>query len=258
MDEHLRHAKRVGDRARVLPACAAEGGQHVAGDVVAALDGNPLDRVRHVRHRNLQEAGRHLLAATPVADRRLDPPRQGGESFTRDLGIERLVALLTEHPREVTGLDPAQHDVGIGDRQRAAAPVGRWAGIRPGGIGPHPVAAAVEVQHRPASGGHGMNAQHRRPNPHPGHFGLVLPLELTRIMGHVGRGAAHVETYDLAETSGVGGTRHPDDAAGRPGEDGVLAAEPARVGEAAVGLHEQQPDARQLAGHLIHISPQNG
>ena len=37
MDEHARHAERVGDQARVLAAGAAEAAQRVLGDVVAAL-----------------------------------------------------------------------------------------------------------------------------------------------------------------------------------------------------------------------------
>ncbi len=37
MDEHARHAERVGDQAGVLAARAAEAAQRVFGDVVAAL-----------------------------------------------------------------------------------------------------------------------------------------------------------------------------------------------------------------------------
>ena len=58
VDEHAGHAKRVGDRAGVLAARAAERGQHVPGHVVAALYGDLLDRVGHVLHRDLEEAGR--------------------------------------------------------------------------------------------------------------------------------------------------------------------------------------------------------
>ncbi len=38
-----------------------------------------------------------------------------------------------------------------------------------------------------------------------------------------------------------GGLGHADHAAGRAGQDRVLAPEGAAVGQAAVGLHEQQP-----------------
>ena len=61
MDEHARHAERIGDRARVLAAGAAEAAQRVVGDVVAALHRDVLDRVGHVLHRDAQEAVGDLL-----------------------------------------------------------------------------------------------------------------------------------------------------------------------------------------------------
>ena len=45
----------------MLAAGAAEAAQRVLGDVVAALDRDVLDRVRHVRDRDLQEAVGDLL-----------------------------------------------------------------------------------------------------------------------------------------------------------------------------------------------------
>ena len=54
-----------------------------------------------------------------------------------------------------------------------------------------------------------------------------------------------------------GGPGHADDAAGRAGQDGVLAAEPVRVGQPAVGLHEQHPDAGQLGGHVVDVAGQD-
>ena len=70
MDEHARHAERVGDEARVLAARAAEAAQRVLGDVVAALDRDVLDRVRHVRDGDLEETVGDLpraCARCPVA-----------------------------------------------------------------------------------------------------------------------------------------------------------------------------------------------
>ncbi|KAG1223284.1 hypothetical protein G6F68_020387 [Rhizopus microsporus] len=77
-------------------------------------------------------------------------------------------------------------------------------------------------------------------------------------MGHVGRGAAHVETDHLRESGDFAGTHHAHDAAGRAGQDRVLATEAVRVGQAAAGLHEHETDARQFAGHLVHIALQDG
>ena len=56
MDQHLRHAECVGDKAGVLAAGAAETVQCVARDIVAALNRNFLDRVRHVLDRDTNEA----------------------------------------------------------------------------------------------------------------------------------------------------------------------------------------------------------
>jgi hypothetical protein len=42
-----------------------------------------------------------------------------------------------------------------------------------------------------------------------------------------------------------------------PRQDGVLALEGVRVGEAAGRLHEEQPHARHLAGHLLDIAAQD-
>src|SRR6266540_780370 len=132
MHQHVRDAKYVGDGARVLTACATKCREHVPRDVVAPLYRDLLDRVRHVRHRDVEEPGSHLLAAAPVAGGRLDPFRQRGEVLPGYPGVERLVAMLAEHAREVAGLYAPEHDVGIGDRERAAAAVGGWARVGAG------------------------------------------------------------------------------------------------------------------------------
>ena len=77
-------------------------------------------------------------------------------------------------------------------------------------------------------------------------------------MRHVGGGAAHVEADGLGEARVRGRAGHADDPAGRAGQDGVLAAEARRVGQPAVGLHEQQPDAGELGRDLGHVALQDG
>ena len=188
----------------------------------------------------------------------LDPPRKGGEALARGAGVEGLVTAVAEHRREIGRLDAAERDVRIGDGERPAAPVGGRAGIRARGIRAHAVPAAVEMQDRSAPSGDGVDAQHRRPHADPRHLGLVLALELARIVRDVGRGAAHVEADHPVEAGRGRGARHADDAAGRPGQDRILAAEGPRVGETAVGLHEKQPGSAQLAGHLIHVPAEDG
>ena len=258
VDEHLGHAERVGDGAGVLAAGPAEHVQDVPGHVVAALHRDLLDRVGHVRHGDLDEARRHLLGAAVIAGRRGDLLTELVEPCSRDLRVERLVAAGAEHPGEVVRLDAAEQHVGVGDGERAAAPVAGRPGISAGRVGPHPVPAAVEVQHRAAARGHRVDGQHRRPHPHPGDLRLVLALELAREVRHVGGGAAHVEADDVVEAGLLRGPGHADDAASRARQDGVLAAEAGRVGQAAVGLHEQQRYIFQFAGHLGHVPAQDG
>ncbi len=257
VDEHAGHAEGVGHRARVLAARAAEGGQHVPGHVVAALDRDLLDRVGHVRHRDLEEPGRDLLGVAPVAGGGGDLGRQRGEPAAGLPDVERTVAADAEDAREVLRLHPPEQHVGVGHGQRAAAAVAGRAGVGAGRVRADPVPAVVEVQDRSAAGRHRVDGQHRRAHPHPGDLGLVLPLELPRVMRDVGRRAAHVEADHTVEAGRRGRPRHPDDAARRAGQDRVLPPERRPVGQPAVGLHEQQPDPGQLGRHLVDVAPQH-
>src|SRR3546814_6529791 len=47
-------------------------------------------------------------------------------------------------------------------------------------------------------------------------LGFLAPLIAAGIPGHIGRGAAHVESDQTAKTRGLGGFHHAHDAAGRP------------------------------------------
>ena len=72
MHQHALEAQRVGDPAGVLPGGAAEAAEHVARDVVAALDRDLLDRVRHVVDRDREAAVGDLLGRPLDAGRRRD------------------------------------------------------------------------------------------------------------------------------------------------------------------------------------------
>jgi hypothetical protein len=78
------------------------------------------------------------------------------------------------------------------------------------------------------------------------------------VVGHVGGSAPHVETDHLVVTGQARGARHADDAAGRAGQDRVLALEHPGVGQAAGRLHEEQLHARHLGRHLLDIAAQDG
>ncbi len=257
VNEHASHVERGGHRAGVLPARAAEGGQHVPGHVVAALHRDLLDRVRHVLHRDLEEARGDLRRAAAVSGHRGDLAGQLGELCPCRVRVERLVAGRAEHLREVRRLYPAEQDVGVGHGQRAAVTVAGGSRRRARGVRADLVTAVVEVQHRTAAGRDRVDGQHRRAQPYPGHLGLVLPLELSREVRDVGGRAAHVESDHPVEARRARGAGHADDAAGRAGQDRVLAAERRGLGQPAVGLHEQHPDAGEFGGHLIHVAAQH-
>ena len=143
-----------------------------SGDVVALLDGDPLDRVGHVGHRDPQEALGDLLGRAVVAGLPRMLGGQVGEPAPHDVGVERLVAARAEHVREVGGLDAAEHHVGVGDGERAAAAVAGRARVGAGRVRPDPVAAAVEVQDRAAAGGDRVDVEHGGAQPDPGHLGV--------------------------------------------------------------------------------------
>src|SRR5579883_3278928 len=97
MDEHGRHAERVGDAAGMLAAGAAEAAQRVAGDVVAALNRDLLDGVGHVLDGDAQEAVGNLLEAAPLAGRGFDTACELAELLAYDVRIQRLIAVRAEY-----------------------------------------------------------------------------------------------------------------------------------------------------------------
>ncbi|GBD41956.1 hypothetical protein HRbin39_01343 [bacterium HR39] len=242
----------------VLGAGAAEADQRVAGDVDAALDGDLLDGVRHVVVGDLQAAPGDLLGAAGDAGGRLHLPGQLGELRVHDVRIERLVGVRAEDLREELRQQLADHEVGVGHRQRAAAAVAGRAGIGAGALGSDAEARAVEGDDGAAARGHRVDPHHGRAQPHAGDLGLEGALVLAGVVRHVGGGAAHVEADDAPETGEPGRLHRTHHAAGRAGEDGVLAAEVPGVHQPAVALHEHEPHAPELACDPVHVRPQDG
>ncbi len=255
--EDAAHAQRIGHAAGMLAAGAAEALQRVLRDVVAARHRDALDRVGHVLDRDLQEALGQRLGRGLAAGRGLHLGRQRLEPGRDAVAVQRLVGLRPEHLRKVRRLDLAQQHVGVGRGQRPAAPVARRPGVGAGALGPDAQPRTVELQQRAATGGHGVDAHHRRAHAHAGHLGVEGALEFAGVMRHVGAGAAHVEADHLGVTAGHGGAHHADDAAGRAGQDRVLALEVVRFGQAAAALHEEQAHAGHLRGHLVDVAAQD-
>ena len=99
------------------------------------------------------------------------------------------------------------------------------------------------MQDRAAAGRDRVDQHHRRAHAHARDLGLERALVFAVVVRHVGRGAAHVEADQAREAGLAPGLRHADHAAGRAGEDRVLALEQFGGGEPAGGHHEHQPRA---------------
>ncbi len=255
--EDARHAERVGDQAGVLAGRAAEAAQRVLGDVVPALHRDFLDRLGHVAHRDLDEALGDLLGRARAAGGAADLPGERREFRAHRGVVQGGIALRPEHRRKELRLDLAEHDVRVGDGERTVPAVARRARVGAGRVRPDAVARSVEMQDRAAAGGDGVDAHHRRAHAHSGHLRLEGALELPGVVGNVGRSPAHVEADDLPEARGKRGAHRADDAARRPREDAVLAGEAARVGEAAVRLHEHEAHALQFGGDPRYVTLQD-
>nr|CAD6595171.1 hypothetical protein RFYW14_00002 [Pseudorhizobium flavum] len=189
VDHDGRNAERIGRQAGMLAAGTAEAGQHVIGDVIAALDTDFLHRIRHVLDGDRQEAVCDFFRRTPVADGR----GHVLEGCANGRCVQRLVAVRAEDLREEFGRELAEHDIGVGDGERPAAAIGFRPGIGAGGIRPDAEAPVLEVEDGAAARGNGVDGHHRRAHPNTGNFRLEGPLQLAIVVGDVRRRAAHVE-----------------------------------------------------------------
>jgi len=250
MDEHAAHAECIGDAARMLTTRTTERAQRVAGDVVTALHGDVLDRVRHVLDGDVEESVGDLFRRARAAGAGGDLRGERFELVANDFRVERRIAARPENLGKERRVEFADHYVAIGHRQRPAAAIRRRSRVRTGGLGTNAQARAVERADRTAAGRDRVNTHHRRTQSHAGDFGHERTLVLASPVRDVGRRAPHVEPDDPVE---AGEPRHfdgTDDAARRSRQDRVLALEPVRVGEPAGRLHELQPDGFRAIGAL--------
>ncbi len=248
MDEHTGHAQGVGDGASVLPAGPAEATKRVLRHVVAALDRDVLDRVRHVVDGDLQEALGDRFRSQSMSGPRRDVGRQRRETLPHDGIVEGQLALRAEHARKRRGVDLAHHQVAVGDRQRAAAAIARRSGIGAGRLRADAKARTVERADRTAAGSDRVYAHHRRAQAHAGDFGDEGAFVLACVMRDVGRRASHVEADDPVEPRLPRDLHRADDASRGTGQDRILALEAMRVGQPAARLHELQTRHRRTRG----------
>ena len=232
--------------------------QGIAADVIAARHRNLLHGVRHATDGYLQRAGRCRFRADLPAAGLAHGLGQFGKALGGSAVVQGRIALRAEHMREPLRLYTAQHHVGVGGSQRATAAVAGRARVGTGGLRADAQPRAVELYEGAAACGHGVDAHHRRTHAHAGDFGIEAALEGTSEMADVGRGAAHVETNDLGMARCQRRAHHADNAAGRAGEDRVLALKALGLGQTARTLHEEQAHARHLRGDLVDIAAQDG
>ncbi len=257
MDEHRLHAEGIGHHAGMLAGGAAEALQREACRVMALLYRHLLDGIRHVGDRDPQEALGHLVRGARLAGGLGDLIGKSRKLFRDDLGIQRRIAVGAEDRREMPRLDLSHADIGVGHGQRPASAIARGSRISARRVRPDAVPCAVKMQDGAAARRHGVDRHHRRAHAHAGDRGLERTLETAGVQRDIGRRAAHVEADDLVEPRHRRGACRADDAAGRTGEDRVLALESGGIRQSAVRLHEVEAHAGEFRRHLVDVATQD-
>ena len=119
------------------------------------------DRVRHIGIDDGENAFGRLF------ETEAEPLGQTADGAPRGGGVEPHGPA-----QEIIGVEPAEHDIGVGyGRLDAALAVGRWSGIGPGAARADAKGAcAVDIGDRPAAGADSVDVDHRckqRVTPNP-------------------------------------------------------------------------------------------
>ena len=245
MQKHLLHAQGIGNQAGVLPPGTAKAAECVLGNVIPPLDGDFFDRVRHLFHRNGQEARRYLLRRSLVARFPMNLLRQFRKFLTHNPSIQGLIPIGTKHIGKKLRLQLAHHHIAVRYRQRSPIAVAGRTGIGPRRLWPHPIAGTVEADDRAAPRCYGVGMDQSlvpvAATPATSVFkgALVLP---------PGSGTTSVEVPPISKPNEPGhnppislglhgpGPHHP------AGPERMLsfALKQGRIVQAAVGLHEHE------------------
>ena len=258
MDQHRLHPQRISHQTGMLARRPAKGVERVFRHIIAALNADLLDRIGHVLDGDGQKALGHLLGGFALGLGDL------GKARAHHIGIERRILVGTKDAGEKRRPQLAQHDIGVRHRQRPAAPIAGGAGVCPGTIRPHAEPPRFGMQDRATARRHGIDPHHRRADAHARHLGVKGALIFAREMGHIGRGAAHVETDDAPKPRIRRRFHHADHAARRAGQDRILALKPLRRRHPARRHHELQRRPRrarrrrpQRIGHPRDVAAQD-
>ena len=212
------HAQCVRDQTGVLAGGAAKTVQGILRHIVAALNGDFFDGIRHIFYGNAQKTGGHGLGRLDrVVGRAGDCCGQGRKLVSNDVHVQSLVRVRAKHRGKEGRLQLAQHDVAVGHGEWPATLIAGRPGVCAGRVRADPKTGAIKVQDRPSARGDGVDMHHRRTHADAGNQGFKRPLIGAVIVRHIGRGAAHVEADDFAKTRHRCGPDHADHPTGRPG-----------------------------------------
>ena len=250
--QHLAHAQSLGHRVGDLAGRAAERDQGVAAGVEPALGRDAADRLDRLFDGDGDEPFRRRLHARRA--------HLTGQRLQRHIGrgaVQRLVGARAEDRGKPRRIQPAQHQIGVGDGRRPASPVTGGPRISSGAGRPHAGAQAVEGQDRAAAGRHRLHIQHGRADPRAGDHGPVLALERSGKAADIRRGAAHIEPQHGLRSGRPRGLGDTDRAASGAREDGVPPAKGAGPNQSAARTHEPQGRPAHGPLHPPHIVAQH-
>ena len=248
--EHLGDAKLARDRHGMQRPGPAEGEQHEVARVVAARQRHQPDGAGHVGIGEPEDGGSGILDGE--AERPGQPVADGGAH-----GLHVDGALDGGEARRI---EPAEHQVGVGDGGlAAAAAVADRPRRRAGRLGAHlQHAGRVERRDGAAAGADRAHVHHRHVDRQAvGDGQLRRHLRHAAVdQRHIGGGAAHVVGDGVAEARLGERGRRGDHARGRPRHHrlGRVAGDQARGDRAAVAVHDQEV-AREAALLQLALQP---
>ena len=134
--------KALGHAAGMLAARAAEAIQKIALHIMAARDGNFLDRLRHMFNGDIEKTFCDIFNAAPV----IHVAGHRRKAATGCVRVKGCVLIGAENCRKIVRLQTAEAGIDIGDGERAAAPITGGPRIGAGRFRADPKARAVIAQ----------------------------------------------------------------------------------------------------------------
>ena len=232
--EDRRHLEAFGDGAGVERPRAAEGEEGVGGGIGSLADRDRADRVGHLFDREIEEPLEEGVIGCIARDSRLLLQGQGRVAGGGEIRSG-------EGNAEVFGVDPAQQEIHIGDRERTTESVAGRAGRGAGGFGSNAEAAIFPTADRSAARCDRLDAQGRSENTGVANALLEVILESTVVAGHVRARAPHIEGEDSGIPQLLRDRRRARDTTGGTGEERILRPELLHRLEPARTCHHEEP-----------------